>query len=84
MLQEFQVVPNGYIKEEVYAEQPPGFVVPQYPNHVFKLKKALYGLRQASIVWYERLSQFLLNNDFSRGKVDNTVSPPYTSNILLF
>ena len=36
---------NGYINEKVYVEQPPGFVDPKYPNHIFKLKKALYGLR---------------------------------------
>ena len=80
MLQELQVVPNGcqecipkYIKEEVYVEQLPGFANPTYPNHVLKLKKALYGLRQAPRAWYERLSQFLLDNGFSRGKVDNTL-----------
>jgi len=38
---------NGFIKEEVYVEQPPGFENEKFPNHVFKLKKALYGLKQA-------------------------------------
>ena len=47
---------NGYIKEEVYVEQPPAFIDPKYPNHVFKLKKTLCGLRQASRAWYDRLS----------------------------
>ena len=37
---------NGYIKEEIYVKQPPRFEDPHHPNHVFKLKKALYGLRQ--------------------------------------
>ena len=64
---------NGYIKEEVYVEQLPGFVDPKYPNHVFTLKKALYGLRQAPRAWCDRLSQFLSNNGFSTGKVDNTL-----------
>ena len=50
-----------------------GFVDPKHSNNVFKLKKALYGLRQAPRAWYERLSQFLLNNGFSRGKVDITL-----------
>jgi hypothetical protein len=36
---------NGPIKEEVYVEQPPGFENSEYPNHVYKLSKALYGLK---------------------------------------
>ena len=64
---------NGFIKEEVYVEQPPGFEDFSYPNHIFKLKKALYGLKQAPRSWYERLSSFLTSNDFSRGKIDSTL-----------
>jgi len=36
---------NGYLHEEVYVEQPKGFVDPNFPDHVYKLKKALYGLK---------------------------------------
>ena len=36
---------NRYIDEEVYVRQPPGFEDYKHPNHVFKLKKALYGLK---------------------------------------
>jgi len=64
---------NGFIQEEVYVDQPPGFENSDKPNHVFKLKKALYGLKQAPRAWYERLSKFLLEKDFSRGKVDTTL-----------
>lgn len=39
---------NGFIREEVYVEQPPSFEDPRKPNSVYKLKKALYGLKQAS------------------------------------
>ena len=35
---------NGYINEEVYAEQPPSFKDDKKPDHVYKLKKVLYGL----------------------------------------
>jgi len=34
---------NGFIKEEVYVEQPPRFIDPTHPEFVFKLDKALYG-----------------------------------------
>ena len=36
---------NGFIEEEVFVHQPPGFVDPTYPNHVLRLTKALYGLK---------------------------------------
>ena len=51
---------NGVIDREVCVEQPPGFENKEFPNHVFKLSKALYGLRQAPRAWYERLNTFLL------------------------
>ena len=50
---------NGFIEEEVYVEQPPGFVDFIHLNFIFKLDKALYGLKQAPRAWYERLSTFL-------------------------
>ena len=51
---------NGFIKEEVYVEQPPRFEDYKHPDHVFKLTKALYGLKQTPRAWYERLNSFLL------------------------
>ena len=64
---------NGYIDEEVYVHQPPGFENSKYPEYVFKLKKSLYGLKKAPRAWYERLSNFLLEKEFTRGKVDTTL-----------
>jgi hypothetical protein len=43
---------NGVIKEEVYIRQPPGFENPKYPNRVYKLSNALYGLKQEPWAWY--------------------------------
>ena len=43
---------NGELEQEVYVEQPPGFVDSQFPNHVYRLDKALYGLKQAPKAWY--------------------------------
>ena len=65
---------NGFVSEQVFVEQPLGFIDHALPNHVFKLNKALYGLKQAPRVWYDRLSKFLLENDFARGNVDKTLS----------
>nr|GFC01967.1 retrovirus-related Pol polyprotein from transposon TNT 1-94 [Tanacetum cinerariifolium] len=47
---------NGILKEEVYVGQPPGFVSKQYPDHVYALDKALYGLKHAPRAWYDVLS----------------------------
>ena len=61
---------KGYISEEVYVEHSLGFEDHEYPNHIFKFHKKLYGLKQEPRVWYERLSKFLLDNNFSRENVD--------------
>ncbi|GJX25351.1 retrovirus-related pol polyprotein from transposon TNT 1-94 [Tanacetum coccineum] len=41
---------NGNLLEEVYVSQPDGFVDKDKPNHVYKLKKSLYGLKQAHVL----------------------------------
>ncbi|GJU96844.1 putative ribonuclease H-like domain-containing protein [Tanacetum coccineum] len=63
----------GKIEEEVYVCQPPGFEDPDFPNRVYKVEKALYGLHQAPRAWYETLSTYLLDNRFQRGKIDKTL-----------
>ncbi|GKE63835.1 putative ribonuclease H-like domain-containing protein, partial [Tanacetum coccineum] len=63
----------GTIEEEVYVSQPPSFVDPEFPNKVYKVEKALYGLHQAPRAWYETLSTYLLENVFRRGTIDNTL-----------
>nr|GEV18289.1 hypothetical protein [Tanacetum cinerariifolium] len=47
---------NGILKEKVCVGQPSGFVSKQYPDHVYALDKALYGLNQAPWAWYDILS----------------------------
>ncbi|GJY75139.1 retrovirus-related pol polyprotein from transposon TNT 1-94 [Tanacetum coccineum] len=66
---------NGFINEEVYVAQPPGFIDFAKPNYVYRLKKALYGLKQAPKAWYYRLKAFLIKHDYSMGMVDNTLFP---------
>lgn len=43
--------PHGFIAEDIYMEQPSGYIDPNYPNHVCHLRKAIYSLRQAPRVW---------------------------------
>ncbi|GKD71386.1 retrovirus-related pol polyprotein from transposon TNT 1-94, partial [Tanacetum coccineum] len=57
---------NGPLKEEVYVAQPDGFVDPDQPKKVYRLKKPLYGLKQASRVWYDELSNFLMSKGFTK------------------
>jgi hypothetical protein len=64
---------NGPLQEEVYVEKPEGFEDSKFPNHVYKLHKALYGLRQAARAWYECLKDFVLKNGFEIGKADSTL-----------
>ncbi|GKB93853.1 putative ribonuclease H-like domain-containing protein [Tanacetum coccineum] len=63
----------GKIEEEVYVCQPPRFEDPYFPDRVYKVEKALYGLHQALRAWYETLSTYLLENRFQRGQIDKTL-----------
>nr|GEY82062.1 hypothetical protein [Tanacetum cinerariifolium] len=56
------------IDKEVYVTQPHGFQDPEFPDRVYKVDKAMYGLHQAPIAWYGTLSKYLLDNGFQRGK----------------
>ncbi|KAK1663833.1 hypothetical protein QYE76_051992 [Lolium multiflorum] len=64
---------HGPLHEEVYVKQPPGFEDPHYPEHVLKLKKALYGHKQAPRAWYEHLRELLEDRGFEVGKIDPTL-----------
>ncbi|GJY81339.1 retrovirus-related pol polyprotein from transposon TNT 1-94 [Tanacetum coccineum] len=67
-------VPVARLKaEEVYVNQPDGFVDPYHPDKVYHLKKALYGLKQAPRAWYDKLSNFLVSKGFSKGSIDPTL-----------
>ncbi|GJR86769.1 retrovirus-related pol polyprotein from transposon TNT 1-94 [Tanacetum coccineum] len=74
---------NGELKEHVYVSQPEGFVYQDHPLHVYKLKKALYDLKQAPRVWYNMLSSFLSSQHFSKGAVDPTLFTRQAGNDLL-
>ncbi|GJZ97157.1 retrovirus-related pol polyprotein from transposon TNT 1-94 [Tanacetum coccineum] len=74
---------NGELKEEVYVSQLEGFVDQDNPSHVYKLKKALYDLKQAPHAWYDMLSSFLISQHFSKGAADPTLFTQKAGNDLL-
>ncbi|KAL4576014.1 hypothetical protein LXL04_012102 [Taraxacum kok-saghyz] len=61
---------HGTLHEDVFMSQPPGFIHHQYPDHICKLKKSIYGLKQASRAWYLELTSFLLNFGFTKSLAD--------------
>ncbi|GJZ86702.1 retrovirus-related pol polyprotein from transposon TNT 1-94 [Tanacetum coccineum] len=74
---------NGELKEDVYVSQPEGFVDQDNPSHLYKLKKALYSLKQAPRAWYDMLSSFLISQQFSKGEVDLTLFTRHARNDIL-
>lgn len=51
-------------------KQPPGFVHPDKPHYVCRLKKAIYRLEQAPRTWFHRFSSFLLSYGFAYSMAD--------------
>jgi hypothetical protein len=64
---------NDSLHELVYVKQPPDFEDPHFPNHVYKLDKTLYDLKQAPRVWYEHLKDLLVDRGFEIGQIDPTL-----------
>ncbi len=64
---------HGELEEDIYMEQPEGFVVPGKENLVCRLKKSLYGLKQSPRQWYKRFDSFMLSQKFRRSNYDSCV-----------
>nr|KAJ0184754.1 hypothetical protein LSAT_V11C900488090 [Lactuca sativa] len=64
---------HGVLEEEVFLNQPPGFVDKDHPDYVYRLDKAVYGLKQEPRAWYETLTSYLLENGYRRGAINNTL-----------
>nr|AAK26118.1 putative gag-pol polyprotein [Oryza sativa Japonica Group] len=64
---------NGDLKKEVYAHQPPGFVIPSKENKVLRLRKALYGLWQAPRAWNAKLDSTLKQMGFQQSSHEAAV-----------
>ena len=61
---------HGHLEEQVFCEQPTGFVDASFPGHVCLLSRSLYGLKQAPRAWYQRIAGFLQTLGFSVTRSD--------------
>ena len=64
---------HGELEEEIYMDQPEGFIVPGKEDFVCKLKKSLYGLKQSPRKWYKRFDSFMISHGFERSQYDSCV-----------
>jgi hypothetical protein len=64
---------HGHLEETVYCQQPPGFVDPGAPDHVYRLQKSLYGLKQAPRAWYQRFATFIRQLGFVASTSDTSL-----------
>jgi hypothetical protein len=64
---------NGYLEEEVFLKQPQGFEVQGKDHQVYKLKKALYDLKQTPRTWYARIDGYFLESGFNTSKSEPTL-----------
>ena len=64
---------NGNLQEEIYVEQPPGYVISRHESDVYRLHKALYGLKQAPRAWYSRVDTYFLQNGFKMSQNEATL-----------
>lgn len=61
------------LQEEVFMQQPPGFVAKGEPDHVCILRKSIYGLQQSPRAWFDKFSSLLLRVGFKRSISDYSV-----------
>ena len=64
---------NADVDTDVYVKQPPGWVLPGYEHMVWKLVKALYGIKQAPRLWNQKLTSLLL--DARIGMTQSSMDP---------
>lgn len=68
-----KVVLHDFLNEEVYMSQPQGFADPNFSNHICKVQKTLYRLKQAPGTWFSRFSSFLLSYGFHNCRANTSL-----------
>lgn len=73
---------NGYVKSEVFVKQPKGY--DDGTNKVYKLEKALYGLRESPRAWYECFDNYIENLKFQRSESDYCLYMKYEKDDIIY
>ncbi|KAL5844965.1 hypothetical protein ACOSQ4_010923 [Xanthoceras sorbifolium] len=63
----------GELNEEVFVQQPCGYIQKGHEHKVYKLKKTLYGLKQASRAWYSRIEAYFIKEGFEKCDYKHTL-----------
>ncbi|KAG8472960.1 hypothetical protein CXB51_035039 [Gossypium anomalum] len=64
---------HGKLEEDIYMQQPEGFIVSENEDYVCLLRKSFYGLKQSPRQWYKRFDSFMASHDFKRSSLDSCV-----------
>ena len=75
---------QGSLSDKVFMEQTPGFAQSNLPNHVCRLHKAIYGLRQAPRAWYHELRKFLISEGFTNSHSDTSLFMLHSPSTVLY
>jgi hypothetical protein len=75
---------HGTLDEEVFMEQPQGFIDSRFPEQVYRLHKSIYGLNQAPRAWFNKLASNLSSLRFTESKVDYSLSIFHDSNVHIY
>lgn len=75
---------QGTLHEEVYMQQPPGYIDSNFPNYICRLRKSIYGLKQAPRAWYIELTTFLLSQGFRKSHADASLFIYHSKDVLAY
>ena len=64
---------NDSLDCEIYISQPEGFVGPDRPNHVCKVRKSIYGLKQSAPCWNATLDEYLKSVGYHKSNADGCI-----------
>jgi hypothetical protein len=64
---------NGDLEEEIYMDQPKGYISEGEEQLVYKLSKTLYGLKQSSRAWYKKIDEYFVSQSLIKSHVDPNI-----------